>query len=259
MSLIRNGANVISGLNRYFGAVGAPSLPGNFDKTGAHRNFRSGEHSIQYVTEKSGFPNGYRHPAAWLQPQIGGALCSRDEMYVTVDAAGVGALGMNMVASSTVTVDLAAVGGLIAGGVATAAVSISLTGAVTATIGSTCAATVTVSAAATPGALGWLVGASTLTVSGSGNPWGLGHMVATTAEMGLSVSGIVNAMMAAAIENGMTLQQALRLVTAATAGKVSGAATSTVTIRSAVADDADRITATVDADGNRSAITYALG
>jgi len=60
------------------------------------------------------------------------------------------------------------------------------------------------------------------------------------------------------IETGLTLRQALRLVTAATAGKISGGGTATVTIRNAVADGADRIVATVDTDGNRSAITYDL-
>jgi hypothetical protein len=57
------------------------------------------------------------------------------------------------------------------------------------------------------------------------------------------------------IETGLTPRQAWRLESAAAAGKVSGAATTTVTIRNAVADSKARITATVDADGNRSAIT----
>jgi len=60
------------------------------------------------------------------------------------------------------------------------------------------------------------------------------------------------------IESGLTLRQALRLVAAATAGKISGGGTATVTIRNAVADGADRIVATVDTDGNRTAITYDL-
>lgn len=58
------------------------------------------------------------------------------------------------------------------------------------------------------------------------------------------------------IETGLTLRQAMRLLAAAEAGKLSGAATTTITIRNAVADTKARITATVDADGNRSAITW---
>jgi hypothetical protein len=56
------------------------------------------------------------------------------------------------------------------------------------------------------------------------------------------------------IETSLTPRQALRLMTAALAGKLSGAATTTVTIRN-VGDSKDRITATVDASGNRSAVT----
>lgn len=57
------------------------------------------------------------------------------------------------------------------------------------------------------------------------------------------------------VETGLTPRQALRLIVAALAGKLSGAATTSVVIRNAVADSKARITATVDADGNRTAIT----
>lgn len=52
----------------------------------------------------------------------------------------------------------------------------------------------------------------------------------------------------------LTVRQVLRVVAAALAGKLSGAATTTVTIRN-VADSADVILAVVDGDGNRSAVT----
>jgi hypothetical protein len=60
------------------------------------------------------------------------------------------------------------------------------------------------------------------------------------------------------VETGLTLRNALRLIASALAGKLSGAATATVVIKNAIADDKDRITATVDADGNRTAITTDL-
>lgn len=56
------------------------------------------------------------------------------------------------------------------------------------------------------------------------------------------------------VESGITPRGALRLIAAASAGKLSGAATTTVAIRN-VGDSKTRITATVDADGNRSAVT----
>lgn len=54
--------------------------------------------------------------------------------------------------------------------------------------------------------------------------------------------------------DGYTLEETLKLCLAALAGKLSGAATTTVTIRSAD-DGENRIVATVDADGNRTAVT----
>ena len=64
---------------------------------------------------------------------------------------------------------------------------------------------------------------------------------------------------AAGVETGLTVRQALRLALAALAGKLSGGGTATVTIRNAVADSKDRITATVTpTTGDRTAITVDL-
>lgn len=59
---------------------------------------------------------------------------------------------------------------------------------------------------------------------------------------------------ASGVETSYTPRQALRLILAALAGKLSGAATTTIAIRD-VNDSKDRITATVDSNGNRTAIT----
>lgn len=56
------------------------------------------------------------------------------------------------------------------------------------------------------------------------------------------------------VETGWTLRQTLRVMSSALAGILSGAATTTVTIRN-ITNSKARITATVDADGNRSAVT----
>lgn len=58
-----------------------------------------------------------------------------------------------------------------------------------------------------------------------------------------------------AVETGLTVRQSLRLALAALAGKLSGGGTTTITIRNSVADSKDRIVATVDTNGNRTAIT----
>lgn len=56
------------------------------------------------------------------------------------------------------------------------------------------------------------------------------------------------------IETGFNLKQILRLIAAATAGKLSGAGTTTISIRD-INDTKNRIVATVDANGNRTAVT----
>lgn len=64
--------------------------------------------------------------------------------------------------------------------------------------------------------------------------------------------------LADAITADMTVRDALRLIAAATAaGKTDGGGTDTFTIRN-LEDTADAVTATVDADGNRSDITLDL-
>ncbi len=60
------------------------------------------------------------------------------------------------------------------------------------------------------------------------------------------------------IETGMNARQAISIQTAAAAGVLSGAATTTVTIAAAGVPATNRITATVDADGNRSGVTLSL-
>lgn len=60
------------------------------------------------------------------------------------------------------------------------------------------------------------------------------------------------------VETGLTVRQALRLITAALAGKLSGADTTTITIRNAAADSKDRIVATVTAEGDRTNVVLDL-
>ncbi len=62
------------------------------------------------------------------------------------------------------------------------------------------------------------------------------------------------AVMDAVVETGFSLKQSTRLMLAALAGKLSGAPGAAVTIRD-VNDSKNRIVATVDANGNRTAVT----
>lgn len=58
-----------------------------------------------------------------------------------------------------------------------------------------------------------------------------------------------------AVETGVTMRGALRLMLSVLAGKVSGAGTGTEIFRNGVADSKARVTSTVDSSGNRTTVT----
>lgn len=85
-----------------------------------------------------------------------------------------------------------------------------------------------------------------------------GVVVAAASKTGFRLSATgVDDVLDEVVLGSYTLRQLLRGIAAAGLGKLSGAATTTVTIRSAD-DTKDVVVATVDSDGNRSAITLDL-
>jgi len=75
----------------------------------------------------------------------------------------------------------------------------------------------------------------------------------TALQSGLSTLTVAD-IIAGISEGSLDLQEILRIILAALAGKASGAGTTTITFRDQ-ADTKNRIAATVDASGNRSAVT----
>jgi hypothetical protein len=103
------------------------------------------------------------------------------------------------------------------------------------------------------------------TTHAAGTAWGSGAITAASIATGAvdadalaadAANEIADALLdrTAGVETGWTVRQAMRIMLSAMAAKLSGAATTTVTIRD-IGDTKARITATVDADGNRSAVT----
>lgn len=263
MALIGNYSVLSKNPGRSFGggAIGLGMNRGDFNKSSPAR-------AMYFNTAcqpKSGIPDGYRPPYCWVLPIKAGALSARKNIT------GAGELTL----------------GSLAGGVNGAAV-IAGTGDLTGT------AQLIISMAASIAGTGTISGAQlqaflqlAAALSGSGTVSGallsaIGHLnalldgdgdaTATIKALGtlaasINVTGdvLTSANVASAIldepagvETGLTVREALRLIAAATAGKISGAAGTTITIRNAIADGKDRIIATVDSDGNRTAITYDL-
>ena len=82
-----------------------------------------------------------------------------------------------------------------------------------------------------------------------------GVIVAAGSKTGYALSAAgVDAILDEEIESTTTLRQMLRILTAALAGKSTGGGTATIAFRD-ILDLKDRISATVDASGNRTAIS----
>lgn len=79
---------------------------------------------------------------------------------------------------------------------------------------------------------------------------------ANTSKTGYALAS--NGLDSVSVEAGVNARQALAIIASALAGVLSGAATTTITIKALKNDGTTRISATVDADGNRSAITATL-
>ena len=75
--------------------------------------------------------------------------------------------------------------------------------------------------------------------------------------IGMSASNIASTLLGTAVDGTTTVAQSVRLANSALGGKASGLATTTATYRD-LADTKDRIVATVDSSGNRSAVTLTL-
>lgn len=209
-------------------------------------------------------PDGYYPPYAYVPARTGGALRYRaDQVAATVAVAATGLRGMPGDASIAISVSTnAPTGDLIAFGMCTIGTSVNFTSApaLTASFNAGGTASASISMTATASALGWCTASLSTAVALSASSYALGIMEASIEPpIALEASAWSAQMLdQELVETGMTVRQTLRLLAAAMGGKVSGAGTGTITFRNAIADDADRIVATVDGSGNRTAVTADL-
>lgn len=193
-------------------------------------------------------------------PITGGMISSHGQILGTSSLTGAGALGKNAAATITATSTLTGTGQLVVSGTA----ALSGTGSLSANIVAALLGSATVTGTGALTGTSVAKGYMSTSLSGSGaltlTSYAVGYMSAniqpatqlSAAEFSTYVLDTES------VETGLTVRNALRLIAAATAGELSGAAGTTITIRNAVADDKDRIVATVTSDGNRTAITYDL-
>jgi hypothetical protein len=247
---------------------------------------RSRTMSEAFTDRKIAYPVGYLHPYAFDMPLKPGGLSTFNQTTGTGALSATGDRGVNGISALAGTGSLTGTGGLIVSAVAALTGDGALAGAANATLAAVAALSGSGTLSGTIGALGGVIaalaGTGTLTAGSYAtgtldadilpytelSPQSLAAAVwsalaASSNDAGSMGEKLNDAGSAAnpwteTIESGLTAAQAMRLIVAAVAGKLSGAESTTITIRNAVADDTDRIIATVDEDGNRSTITYDL-
>ena len=233
----------------------------NYKTSGTRRNF-----TLQSMASTAkatvAFPTGYYPPYTWMLPEVAGELGTTPQAIVgsvsltSSNLAG-GLYGVSSISGSgdVTAAALALIAGLISNITGTGDVTgASPTGA----LGATCSLTGTGSvSSADLGALASML--APLTGSGgvtAAVPTAPADLSADIKSYGdLTPQGLSDAVWSAILESGLTANQLMRIISSALAGKVSGAEGTTVVFRD-VGDTTDRITATVDSSGNRTAITY---
>lgn len=258
MALLQNGYRDFSSGVRIFGATISNSaypyaLQSNSNLTGTKRNIVASEDA--WTDEQIGLPHGYRSGYTWLLPQKNGAAKSANEAQGVASTTFAIAGGKNATTTIEGVATLTVTGQLVVSGTAT----INGTATVTSNAFAALLAEATITGSATPTfsvtALGWGTTAINGTATFTGTRYATGTLEAEiTPFTELSPQSLASAVWAEALEAGYTAQEIMRVMAAALAGEVSGAGTGTITIRD-IGDTSDRIVASVDGSGNRTAVT----
>jgi len=204
-------------------------------------------------------PDGYGG-TGWALPTKAGAIAARNQSVGVASWSGSIAAGRNLAGTFDGAATFTGTGALVVSGSGTFSGVAAWSGNVIAALAASGAFTGAATFSGSVVAKGNIAGAFSGVASFEAIRYATGSMSGSFAPaVTLEAQGFSSYLLDQEdIETGMTLRQALRLVTAATAGKISGGGTATITIRNAVADGANRIVASVDTDGNRTAITYDL-
>lgn len=259
MALTANGFRLGSGPVRFLGSGGTLATSfaadiGTNRKHGSSRNLYAGDAGI---SAKASQPIGYLSPVAWVLAPVGGGMSSIGRIRGVGSASATGSAGRNLEAAltgaSTVAGDAVAIANLIAALTGTGSISATATAVAQLTAALAGTGSVSGSAGAIANLTATIAGAATV----AAQQRALAHLSAdiTVGEATtLTADEIAATVWATVIESGYSADDVLRLIAAAVAGKLSGADGTTITIRD-ITDAEDRIVATVDENGNRSAVT----
>lgn len=192
---------------------------------------------------------------AWSLPQVAGGMSSRTDFAFTAGANL--AEGRNIAGAAPVTFTVDGSAAAIAALAGTAGIAFTGSATASAVFNMEGMAAFAFAASADGTAIASIAGASTVSFSVAADPLTTIWLQSAPIETALTADVIAAAVMASAVESGLTLTDAMRLISAALAGKVTVDGP-TVTFRD-VNDTKDRITATTTPEGDRTAVTLDAG
>lgn len=261
MALLVNGSQRHASPLRYLGQASAlVNDQGNWYRHGALRNFYDGE-ATRTTAQKSAIPEGYLHPTAWILPPKAGGMASRGRVSGTGDvtfsnlAGGLNAEapldGSGDITNAALALIVSAVAALTGDGVLAA----DIVGKLEASADLTGDGDIAAALAALTDLVASLTGDGGIVADIEAKAF-MSADIVVTGEI-LSTANVGSAVWQYLIEAGFTAEEVMRIVGAAAAAKSSGfpAAPGTGTFRN-LGDTKDRITATLDGDGNRTDVVF---
>jgi hypothetical protein len=235
---------------RAFGGSTVSDSRAQWNKSGAARGV------FHHIAKFNGFPVGYTPPYSWIIARQSGGMAA------TRTISGTGAITIaNLAGGLNAEADLSGVSELV-GNLAlivSAVADLSGSGELSASIiGKLDAAAALSGTGDMVGALGAIADA-VAALSGSGGAEGTlsarGSLSADILSYGeLSPENLSQTLLSTVVENGLSLQEAIQVILSVVAGKSTGGGTSSVAFRD-LGDSKNRVAATVDTNGNRTAIT----
>jgi hypothetical protein len=262
--LINNAVRLGGGPMKYMGGAAAGVIDRSIWGTpGSILNWYAGEGtslSGSSIANKSAFPDGYSHPYCWVQAIKPGGMACRGIIIGDVDIsltmasgknASAGLTGAGYINNAALGLIVSLLSGITGGGQIT---SSSLLAKANAAAGLTGVASLS---SGDLEALGNMI--LELVTEGTVSDASLlakGFMEADLDVVGatLTTANVADAVWGALAEAGFSYDQIIRIIAAATAGKVSGGPGSPV-FRN-LSDTTDQIIGTADSSGNRTGVTY---
>jgi hypothetical protein len=207
----------------------------------------------------AGIPSGHLAPSSWVLPYKPGAMSSFTQCVVTVTPGLLNlAAGVNISGDSTVTITVnPADGQLIVSAVGSTSITFNLAGNLAGALSASGSTSFSFTVNnATLGAIVDAVGAALVQFSNSATIRATGNLSGDiTPFTELSPQNLAAAVWAQVIDGTYAANDLLKLIASSAAGELAGSPGGPILIKS-VNGSTVRITATVDANGNRTGVTY---